>query len=166
MFGHLLNFDKILRYLRVNKKYRKWSFYWEDKLLKSAIKYNELEKLIHLSASNCRPILFTLTSGKVFVGTALEGTNPAVDRKFVRISPLMSGYRDKDTHEVIFTVDYLFVFTDDRPSHLSVEDFEVVLPVDQLCASHLFDIDTYYSRFKAGGKKARFVHRHAQRRSG
>jgi hypothetical protein len=48
-----------------------------------------------------KPIMLTLKSGKVYVGTPIKGIgDPSVLASFIKIIPLLSGYRDPATHKV------------------------------------------------------------------
>lgn len=174
--GHILNlFSTLLSYevkdliAKIPRKYKIFSylfyffgfFYllfeifssWYAKLiLRNAIKNNDFEKLLFHALERDMPILFTLDSGKVYVGWMIRGPNPVEVRRAVRILPLLSGYRDKDTHEVNFTTSYENIFNvivDDSEdlNHLNIGDFEVVIPSDCLSACHLFDVHAY-SHFK------------------
>lgn len=152
VLGHLLNFPKwvFLVNLRIPKTRIKPFFLYEKMLLKHAIKNNDFEKLIARSVYNNFPILFTLDSGKIYVGWAVSLPNPVQERKSVRILPLISGYRDKETQKVNFTVDYYPILKDiseSEGSHVEFEDFEVVIPAGQLSSCHLFDLYMYNEHF-------------------
>ena len=79
----------------------------------------------------------------------MTAPNPVNERRAIRILPLVSGYRDQDTHEFYITTDYLGVLgvvdDDENPylDHLELEDFEVVIPTDQICSCHLFDLEAF-----------------------
>lgn len=124
-------------------------FMWERWLLDRAIQNNDFEKLVARSVYTNLPMLLTLRTGKVYVGWAVRAPNPVQDRRAVRILPLVSGYRREETHEVIFTTDYYDILAKvDSPDipdldHLELGDFEVVIPSDQICSAHLFDLEAY-----------------------
>lgn len=67
---------------------------------------NSLELLFDRAISNASMVLITLKSMKVYIGFVEATLDPSVPRKNVKILPYLSGYRDKDTHEVRFTTDY------------------------------------------------------------
>ncbi len=148
----LLNLDwlKILPYFNSIRER------WKTFVLKEAIKNNDFELLIFRSFEKEIPTMFTLNTGKVYVGTIVRAPNPAESRKAIRILPQLSGYRDKETQafciETIYgnLIDALEQPPCDRPKHLrglSLEDIEVVFPSDSVCSSHLFDVDTYHEEF-------------------
>ncbi len=125
-------------------------------ILKNAIRNNDFELLILRSFEKEIPTMFTLDTGKVYVGTIVRAPNPAESRKAIRIVPLLSGYRDKDTQafriETVYAdlIEALEKPVDGRPEHLrdlSLEDIEVVFPSDSVCSSHLFDVRTYQTEF-------------------
>lgn len=108
------------------------------------------------------PIMFTLNSGKVYVGNVVRTPNPTEQRKAIRITPLLSGYRDQNTQDFVVTTDYYEIISElQKPPHkrkeflkkLSMEDFEVVFPSDTVCSSHLFDLFTYSAHFNSSSSE-------------
>ncbi|MCU7853906.1 MAG: hypothetical protein KZQ80_17030 [Candidatus Thiodiazotropha sp. (ex Monitilora ramsayi)] len=122
---------------------------WELIQLRHAIQNNDFEKLLIDAFFKDMPILFSLDNGKVYVGWVVAAPNPIHTRRAVRILPLLSGYRDSETHQVKFLTDYFEIFElissgkTEELNHLSADDFEVVLPVDCIISSHLFDLMVY-----------------------
>jgi hypothetical protein len=54
-----------------------------------------------------KPIMLTLKNGKVYVGTPVKGIgDPSVRANFFKILPMLSGYRDPDTHKVELPTKY------------------------------------------------------------
>ena len=150
VFGHLLNLPKwpfVANYEIPFFKVRPFIM-WQKLILKLAIKNNDFERLLYRGFTKNLPIMFTLNTGKLYVGWMVRAPNPVETRKAVRILPILSGYRDNDTQEVTFTTDYYFILkkieNNEHLEHLTIGDFEIVLPSDQICASHLFDIDAYF----------------------
>lgn len=85
----------------------------------------------------------------------MVGPIRADDRKFLSILPVMSGYRDKDTHKLTFTT-----FYDDRYGtaamdlgsltplpppleHLCADEFITVLRSDHVVSCRIFDPVAY-----------------------
>jgi len=125
-------------------------------ILRKAIKENDFELLVYRAAQTESPIMFTLNTGKVYVGKVVRGPNPAEQRHAVRIAPLLSGYRSKETHEFKITTDYYEAMSElAKPSaersdyfqNLELEDFEIVFPSDQICSAHFFDMGVYANHF-------------------
>jgi hypothetical protein len=118
----------------------------EEGILDRALRNNDLERLMMRSALNLIPILVTLSGGKIYVGFAVRLPNPELERTDIRLLPLLSGYRDAETQAIHFTTNYDRVLRQlEHPnlSHLRPGDFEVVIPVSQISASHLFDVEAY-----------------------
>lgn len=111
---------------------------------------DDLEYLLLSALDRTMPVLITLNSRKVYVGMVLEALDPAIDRKHLRIAPILSGFRNDDNLEVNFTTNYWQVYeqilegTSKSLSHLEIQDFEIVLPVCEICSASLFDIEAYY----------------------
>lgn len=136
-------------------------------LLKYIVSNRDFERLILRALSTSIPLLVTLESGKCYVGWAVRGIDPTEERKYIRILPLVSGYRGEDDHRVNFTTYYDEIIAEiDRSNehelgHLESEDFEVVIPVNKIVSAHLFDL-TAYTRFRTdsndqpeGGSKSK-----------
>jgi hypothetical protein len=85
-----------------------------------------------------------LKNGKVYIGFVLWPFNPEYDRKYIFILPTVSGYRDKDTHELELTTQYTSVYKQMIEEEaerlvLGVEDFRILVPVSEIVSAHLFD---------------------------
>ena len=96
----------------------------------------------------------TLENGKVYVGWIVSADVPELDREFVAISPLISGYQD-EKQEIVFTVNYAKVYVSmygkDWEPYVDRMYFRNVLPVSTLRSARLFDVDIYL-RFKNIGE--------------
>jgi len=149
IFGHILNIPKWPIFANFEIPYTHYRPFiaWQKFILKLAIKNNDFERLLYRGFTKNLPIMFTLNTGKLYVGWMVRAPNPVETRKAVRILPMLSGYRNKDTQKVKFTTDYYFILkkieNSEHLDHLVIGDFEIVLPSDQICASHLFDIEAY-----------------------
>jgi len=132
----------------------------KDYLLKKAIEHNDFERLLHRSFERKIPIMFTLDNGKVYVGTLVRAPNPIEQRRAIRITPFLSGHRDKKTQKFTVTTFYgeILELLNKNPSerpealkHLEQEDMEIIIPSDMICSSHLFDLGTYLDHFDKDG---------------
>lgn len=146
----LLNFPRIpyLQNFQIPIFDIKPFFQWEQFLLKLAIENNDFEKLILRSTEKSQPLLFTLSSGKVYVGWAVRAPNPVEKRSAVRILPMLSGYKDPNNHKIHFTTDYEVIHkisNKELPQleHVELEDIEIVLSSDEIVSSHLFDLELW-----------------------
>lgn len=55
-----------------------------------------------------KPVLLTLNNSKVYVGVLLQATDdPNESARYIKMLPVMSGYRIKDSGQVIFDTDYV-----------------------------------------------------------
>ena len=102
--------------------------------------------------------MFTLDDHKVYVGIveAVFGNQRSRDA-YVKILPLMSGYRNKDDHKVKFTTYYKSVYrlvNKDSPSRITDKgprdirsQFEKVLPVERIVSAGQFS-SQYFQRFR------------------
>lgn len=65
-----------------------------------------LEIVMEESIQRTLPVAVTLKNGKFYIGFVLQNFDPAYERKYVRVLPTDSGYRDPTTHKVNFTTKY------------------------------------------------------------
>ncbi|EOF9273776.1 hypothetical protein MBN81_001116 [Klebsiella pneumoniae] len=113
---------------------------------KQVIRLNELGKLLSDgslgqlffdSATEDRPVLVSLKCRKVYVGTVNmisepnEKQGPNLE---ISISPIMSGYRDKDTLRVLFSNDY---------NDLEDVDTSIIFPLSEVSHASWFNMDIH-----------------------
>lgn len=105
-------------------------------LMSKVLRDSPLDKLLFESYIDSRPLLLSLDSRKVYVGTISSLGEPneseGMDQE-ISIIPLMSGYRDKDTLQVNFNTNYVVVNT----------DLDIVIRQDQILSASWFYFDTY-----------------------
>jgi hypothetical protein len=123
-----------------------------------------LEIVLEESIQRTLPVAVTLKNGKFYIGFVLQNFDPAYERKYVRLLPTDSGYRDPTTHKVNFTTKYSPVLeavarkldeaetraraakplpTAELDQLLEPEDFQIVLPVSEIQSTVLWDWDSY-----------------------
>lgn len=124
------------------------SAWWARWNLERAVTDSDFERLLVRAMFRDMPVMLTLESGKLYVGWVIRALNPRDAIKEVRILPMLSGYRDSETHQVEFTTNYVEVLeTMSAPTpdlaHMEPGDFEVVIPCDRIIFSHLFDVEAY-----------------------
>lgn len=115
-------------------------------LIKPAIKHNDFECLICSAFEHEVPVLLTLKSRKIYVGWVMDGPNPGVERRYLKILPLISGVRGESFQRLIFTTFYLDVYDnliEGGEGEEGFQEFEVVIPLEQIASAHLFDLNTY-----------------------
>lgn len=106
-------------------------------------KDDPLEVMLRKALGRGRLIMFSVKNGKVYVGLVASLQDPSRTMQFIKIVPLMSGYRDKDTKVVQFTTFYPQVDETGQP----VKAFEVVLPAGELQSVNLFDATVHAKYF-------------------
>lgn len=124
-----------------------------DKVLRE--KGDPLELLFQRAMYETKPVSLSLKSGKTYVGFVtytIFTVNPVFPIRSVKILPLVSGYREKETLRVRFTTDYSHVYNrirsgDPNLNHLTVDDFEVVIPTEQIQTANVFDAVAYRDYF-------------------
>ncbi|SDX14988.1 hypothetical protein [Nitrosomonas communis] len=105
-------------------------------LMSKVLSDNPMDKLFFESYLHSRPLLLSLDSGKVYIGTinSLGELNEinGLDQD-ISLIPIMSGYRNKDTLEVNFTTYYEAINS----------DLNIIIPQDQILTASWFDFDVY-----------------------
>jgi hypothetical protein len=119
--------------------------------------FSHLETLIN-ECSHKMPVMITQNTGKVYVGFVFDDSkSPAGPHGWIRLSPLISGYRDERQNFVMQT-DYQWLHEPTSESELasrSIEksNFDIICPVDTITSSHPFDLKTY-ARFESSSSEA------------
>jgi hypothetical protein len=111
----------------------------------------ELECFLWDATSRSLSVMITLSGGKVYIGNAVEAPAPGEAKTWVRIEPLLSGYRT-ESHEFKLTTSYFWIHTEAAKARaagtiFNLEDFDVFVPIDGIESVHFFDIETYEVRF-------------------
>jgi hypothetical protein len=110
----------------------------------------ELEEFLLITSTRNLPVMLTLTSGKVYVGFSLEANASRGTKDWVRIEPLISGYRGND-QEFIYTTNYSWLHTSSSPQGVRREDFDIIVPASDIVSAHAFDLNIYVQQFLNGG---------------
>jgi hypothetical protein len=120
---------------------------------------DDFEQLVLRSVRKSMPVCVTMSNKKVYVGYAIRTIDPGEKRTFLRILPIMSGYRTA-TGLINFNVTYHNIYESIQSagendesaedlSHLELGDFEKVLPYEEIQSCHLFDLVAYLSFLSA-----------------
>lgn len=115
--------------------------------------FSHLETLI-IECSHKMPVMITQNTGKVYVGFVFDDSNsPTGPHGWIRLSPLISGYRDERQNFVMQT-DYQWLHdpaSESEPESRNIEksNFDIICPVETITSSHPFDLKTY-ARFESG----------------
>lgn len=134
-----------------------------------SINDNDFELLLYENVGNA-PISFSMENGKVYIGLVIRGIRPEEEeRTHIRILPLRSGFRNKNSGLVKFTTYYWEVYEkldlvpidpdllDDDDFDDAVKtffkntaDYQVILPADDIKAAHIFDEEAFKEFEKIG----------------
>ncbi len=111
----------------------------------------ELERFLWDTNERSLSVMITTTSGKVYVGNSLELPTGGKESRFVRLEPLLSGFRDS-RQEFVPTTTYQWIATlprnaDSDRDALCKRDFDILIPSLTIASVHSFDLDTYVRRY-------------------
>lgn len=127
--------------------------------LKHAIEYlnADLERILLNALREEKPICLTMTDRKVYVGYLSGAIDPSDTNDMVRILPYMSGFRSKESLELVITDYYDQLYEkhqrsdstgkgeepEDNQPLATQSDFEVALPIRDIRSCRLFDTRLY-----------------------
>jgi hypothetical protein len=123
---------------------------------------NHILRLVHTAVREERPISLTLDNRKLYVGVIVDAPNLEAHDAFLSLMPWFSGYRDKDTLVLVFTVDYLRVY---EKQNLEKYHFRVVVPISSIRMISFFD-PAVLSGFRSGRRGSRGTPRNRERLGG
>lgn len=107
---------------------------------------NELEEFLLVTNTRNMPVMVTLSSNKVYVGFSIEANGARDKKEWVRLEPLLSGYRN-DEHEFVDTTDYRWLHQGQLPDGHKRTDFDILLPAPNITSVHAFDLSIYLNQF-------------------
>jgi len=130
---------------------------WKAPFLRKAVLRDDFERLLHDAVRRTVPIAVTMENRKVYVGFVLRTFDPMHARKSLALLPLVSGFRSENDGRLQVTTKYTDLYGGQPPhdgarrlapplQHLTIQDFEIVLPVDKIHSLGLFDM-VAYARF-------------------
>lgn len=110
---------------------------------------NDLEMLIVNSTIEVKPIRVELDCGKVYVGLPETPDFESGEIKYITLLPLLSGYVD-EKKKIFFNNNYYLHYeeyfddeSDEESEHNSINDFSIVIPVDEIVVASRFSIDAF-----------------------
>jgi hypothetical protein len=110
---------------------------------------DRLELLLARAFAESKPLLVTLANGKVYLAGLLLDFAPVFDRKHLAILPYRSGYRQKETLELVFVTDYVRLYQDlSSKSAAVIDDYELILRAQDIVSATIFDLESYERRLK------------------
>lgn len=105
------------------------------------------EQILEKSIENTSLVSLTLRNGKVYIGAVTGNYVPGRERKYLKIIPFYSGYRNQADMTLKLNTTYIHVYDKviegQLPSLTSVEDFEFVILVSEIISINLFDINAF-----------------------
>lgn len=117
-----------------------------------------IELLIVESIERGKLVEVSLKGDKAYIGFALANRVARWTGSHMSMLPVSSGYRDKDTRELVITTNYASVIAKhienmgksaERPA-VELRDFRVVIPRSEIISARLFDPDLH-QQFQATG---------------
>jgi hypothetical protein len=131
-------------------------FLTENNAIKRAIKRrgNEMELIFASSFEDEVLLQLTLDNGKFYIGWVKELPVPQVSN-YTRIIPAFSGYRNEETKRLIFTTQYLSVYSEylleGKIKNISDLRSDLVIDISHVVSVGFFDLEMY-NRFNRGYK--------------
>ncbi|GFE84978.1 hypothetical protein GCM10011487_69780 [Steroidobacter agaridevorans] len=109
---------------------------------------NELDAFLYSAAAKQLLVLLSLADGKFYVGYIQQlSKNPTAQSSWVRILPVVSGYRTDVSKELNFTTFYQDVYEDlSKKSDFNEESllsFTKILPIANITSANPFDPNIY-----------------------
>lgn len=107
-----------------------------------------IELIISESLERRKPVEISLKNGKSYIGFAFERKIAVSGESDIAIIPIRSGYRHKDTHDLVLTTDYASVIQKCLKGNpvvpdLRYEDFRVVVPMSEVGSVRIFHPEVY-----------------------
>lgn len=140
----------LLSYVLAWVKSRKYEKSQSDRfnLLLDIVRENPLEYFIidaSLSFVNIdedsKVVSITLSSGKVYIGYCLGGNNVTQGNlEHIEIIPIRSGYREKETNNLVVTNNYEDYFLENNSA---IDEFLIVIPTSEIISYQYFDLPAY-----------------------
>ena len=111
-----------------------------------------IEYTLQKAVEKSHIVALDMDSGKSYIGFPLHSGIDTLGESDVSILPIMSGYRDRKTQDLKFTVNYVDVLDKSFQEGLTPEHFLVILPKSRILSTRRFNIDVYTQQF--GGQIA------------
>ena len=136
-------------------------FYSKDDAIIWAVNKNgdELETLVKDSALNGQTIQLTLKNDKVYIGFCEETPIPQ-RTNYLKISPILSGYRDKETKKLEITTNYFKVVEEyikdiEKKEEIELEEItlntDVIIKQDEILTASIYEQEIY-DKFNKGNQ--------------
>ncbi|GHC17481.1 hypothetical protein GCM10010082_05840 [Kushneria pakistanensis] len=139
----------LLRYCNILSLTRIFYAYSSHAPLRRAVRRMnaDFEEILLRAEDSSMGVMFSMRSGKVYVGMIVGAVDPSDSRDMIRIFPLISGYRQNETLKVNFTTFYYKLYEKMRNEgqlpHLTPAIFEIAFCFSDVQSATLFDIEAY-----------------------
>jgi hypothetical protein len=122
-------------------------------------KSDAMDRFLFDAAERKVTLQLTMSDGKFYVGILKQlAPNPIAPGSFVRLLPYASGYRKKETKELVFTTYYVDVYAKliEEPEFTEeqLDQFIKVLPFSRVISANHFDMHMYI-RFQTERKSSK-----------
>lgn len=147
LWTFIANFIIIILGIKViNWILKKYSYFkWQTPVEKAVDKFgDEIEQLFKITAKEENLIQVTLKNNKVYVGF-VEYIPPPKESNYLKIIPVIGGFRKAETKELIFTTDYydaILLYQSDEKKYDSFK-MDITLKQDEILTANIFDYDVY-----------------------
>lgn len=132
---------EILNYVNEKNEY----FCWRKPVDKAIDEIgDEVEQLFKQSFLDKLLIQITLKNNKVYVGFA-DTILPPKETNYLKIVPLISGYRDSETKKLEFTTEYFEAldYYEKKTSKFNSFDMDIIVMQDEILTAQIFDWDIF-----------------------
>lgn len=158
--AHLADFAEIAGWALLLAWVLPWFFnlpvFHSPRLMKALMKkvgaYDAIEQIYAHSLDCGVPLAITLKNGKVYIGYSVATSPlPDVERKWLTLFPLLSGYRD-DKSKLELPTNYAQTYgeiNEKTPQEALelINQFRVVLSFGEIVSIQAFNVDFYYQWF-------------------
>ena len=147
LWTFVFNFLFILIFTNLLNKILKWCNYFKKQTpVEKAVDDfgDEIEQLFKKAAKEELLIQITLKSNKVYVGF-VEYIPPPKESNYLKIIPLISGYRNDKTKKIKFNTDYykaILLYQSDEKKYESFE-MDLTIKQDEILIANVFDYEVY-----------------------
>lgn len=161
LWTFIFNFIVVIALTKLtNYIYKKNGYFkWRKPVEKAVDDFgDEIEQLFKQAAENENLVQVTLKTNKVYVGF-IEYIPPPKESNYLKIIPVISGYRNSETKKIVFTTDYfnsilLYQSNEDKYSNFQMD---ITFKQDEILSANVFDFDVYKEFNKKQKVKTHFT---------
>lgn len=150
-FVAVISLTKIVNYIYNKNDY----FNWKKPVEKAVDDFgDEIEQLFKETAENENLIQVTLKNNKVYVGF-VQYIPPPKESNYLKIIPVISGYRNNKTKKIKFTTDYydaILLYQSKEEKYNSFQ-MDITIKQDEILSANVFDFEVYDEFNKKYGSK-------------